>query len=127
MKPVINIVYDNGDTIVILSKNLEGLTTYEKAQEIRKFYTSETKQFETTIEYLIIDKLNDFGIIPVDDSDEAIGSALSILKNRYRKNIKIIDAYEGYKGKIIHKALNQTCIEEDNEISIANKIILEDL
>lgn len=127
MKPVINIVYDNGDPIVILSQELKGLTMYDKAKEIKKFYTNEIKKFETTIEYLIVSELNDFGIIPTDDSEDAIASALKILRNGYHKNIKIIDMYADFKGKIIHKALNQTCIEEDDVISIANKIMLEEI
>lgn len=125
MKPVISVVYDNDDPIVVLSKNLDGLDAYEKVREIRKFYTSEIKQLEAMVEYIIIDKLNDYGIIPVDDSEEALESAFNQLRNVYDKKITIIDKYENYKGKIIHKGLKQTCIEEDNEVSVANQIKVE--
>lgn len=124
MKPVISIYYDGVNPIVVISKNVDGLDAYEKARETRKFYTSEVKQLESTVEYLIIDKLNDFGIIPTDDDEESIKSAFAKLLRDFGIEIKIIDTYADYKGKIVHKKLNQTCIEEDGELSIANTIVI---
>lgn len=127
MKPVISVYYDdNANPIVVLSKNIADLENYEKARETRKFYTNEVKQLESTVEYLIIDILNELGVIPYDDTDEALESAFRKLYKDYGKTIKIIDEYENYKGKIVHRKLNQTCIEEDSELSIANKIVVCD-
>ena len=127
MKPVIEVIYNEyGNPIVILSKNISGLSTYDKARETRKFYTSEVKQLETMVEYIIIDVLNEFGIIPYDDSNEAFESSLQKLAQRNMK-LNIIDEYKDFKGKIVHRALNQTCIEDGEELSIANKIVLEEM
>ncbi len=127
MKPVISVLYDeNENPIVVLSKNISGLDQYEKVKETRKFYTSEVKQLESMVEYLIIDKLNDYGIIPFDDSEESLQSAFQKLAENYKMRINIVDGYSDYKGKIVHRGLKQTCIEEDNELSIANKIMLEE-
>ena len=125
MKPVINIYYENENPIVVLSKEIKGLETYERVRETRKFYTSEVKQLESTVEYLIIEILSDYGVIPYDDTEEALESAFNKFYKEYHKQIKIVDVYENYKGKIVHKKLNQTCIEEDNELSIANKVVVE--
>ena len=128
MKPVISVLYDEFEhPIVVLSKNISGLDQYEKVKETRKFYTSEVKQLESMVEYLIIDKLNDYGIIPFDDSEDALESAFRKLAENYKMRINIVDEYSDYKGKIVHRALRQTCIEEDNELSIANKIIVEEI
>ena len=125
MKPVISVVYDGENPIVVLSKNINGLSDYEKIRETRKFYTSEVKQLETMVEYLIIDKLNDYGIIPIDDDEDSIASAFDKLNRQHNVHIRVIDKYANFAGKIIHRKLNQTCIEEDGELSIANEIILE--
>ena len=127
MKPVISIVYDKDSPIVVLSKDISGLDDYERARETRKFYTSEVKQLETTVEYLIIELLNDYGIIPTNDDDEALESAFNKLRKDYGKVVKIIDKYSDFKGKIAHRKLNQTCIIEDDELSIANQIVLEEI
>lgn len=127
MKPVISVIYDeNENPIVVLSKNISGLDQYEKVKETRKFYTSEVKQLESMVEFLIIDKLNDYGIIPFDDSEESLQSAFQKLAENYKMRINIVDGYSDYKGKIVHRGLKQTCIEEDGELSIANKIMLEE-
>lgn len=128
MKPVISVLYDeNENPIVVLSKNISNLSNYDKARETKKFYTSEVKQLETMVEFIIIDKLNDYGIIPFDDSDEAFDSALSKLEKEHHLRVRIIDAYYDYKGKVVRRKLAQTCIEEDGELSIANKIVLEEI
>jgi len=127
MKPVISVVYDESENpIVILSKKIDGLDQYDKAKETRRFYTSEIKQFESVISFQILDILDDYGIMPYDDSDEAFASALQKLREIYHKQITIVDMYSDFKGKIVIRLQEQTIIEEDNELSVANKIILEE-
>lgn len=128
MKPVINVVYDeDNNPIVVLSKKISGLDAYDKAKETRKFYTSEIKQFESVISFQVLDILNDYGIIPYDESDDAFESALTKLAEIYHKQISIVDMYSDFNGKIVIRLNRRTIIEDDDELSVANKIILEEV
>lgn len=129
MKPVLNTYKDeNGNDLVVISKYVGQLDEYDRTYEIKKFVKSEVKQLEYAIEYIIISILNDeFGIIPSDSSDEAIESALDLLKLKFGKTIDIVDLYQSTKLKVVSRENKQTCvIDDDDYISIANKVVIKE-
>lgn len=126
MKPVLQVIEAEDGFTVEISKNIYGLSKYDMAKEIKKFYTSEVKQLESTIESCVLELLDRFGIIPYDDTEEAIKSAIDKLFHDYEYHIVIEDSYEKTTEKIVHKKKRQTCIIDEYKIlSIANKVYLE--
>lgn len=127
MKPVIETYKDqDGQDIVCISKCLKGLSAYDRSLEIKKLVKTEIKQFEFAISYVIVSTLfEDYGIMPTDSSDEALQSAMKLLKEKYGLWFEIEDIYEHTKLKVVHKELKQTCVlDDDDYISIANKIVV---
>lgn len=126
MKPVLQIIEDGNGYIVEISKNIYGLSQYDKAREIKKFYTTEVKQLESTIESCVCELLDQFGIYAIDDTEEAIKSAIDTLYYKYQRHIAIVDLYENTKEKVIHRKKKQTCILDNKYmLSIANKVFIE--
>lgn len=126
MKPALQVIEQGDGYIVEISKNISGLSQYDKAKEIKKFYTSEVKQLEGTIEICVLSLLDQFHIVAYDDTEEAIKSAVDKLHYDYGKSIAITDLYENTKEKVVHRKKNQTCILDEYDIlSIANKVFIK--
>lgn len=126
MKPALQIIEEQDAYVVEISKNIFGLSQYDKAKEIKKFYTSEVKQLESTIETCVLALLDQFGIIVYDDTEESVKSAIDKLNREYGREIKICDCYEHIKEKVVHRRKGQTCIIDDfGMLSIANRVYID--
>lgn len=134
MKPVLEVYNEKpNEYIVVLSKDISDIKgKYEITLETQKFYKNEAKKLEEAIDILIIEILQDFGIIPSDITKEAIRSAFMLLQSKHGITIDIEDEYEvipNRDAKMVYRntKLNQTCIIENDILSIANKIIVKEI
>lgn len=115
---------DNNGYIVIMEKSL-GLNNYDmfaKQKEVRKFKTSEKQVFIDTVETVVISLLEEFGIIPYDNTKGALESAFDTLKRKYHKTIKIVDRYRNTRETIVYREPLLTIIIEKGVLSMAQEV-----
>lgn len=111
--------------VYVLSQNIKGFSTYERAKAIDSFIEKETRVLETHISNEIREFLHKQGISIDDGSNRALQQAFCELKAKGRK-IDIVDRYyEIGNERIIGENNNMTVILEDDILSCAIELIIE--
>lgn len=128
MKPTIQVIPndDLNGYIVIMEKTLSGNNMFDNQKEINKFKTTEKKVFIDAIDMAIRKILEQFGIIPFDNTKSALKSAFDTLNGNYGKKLEIVDRYKDLNNVVDRQDLI-TIIIEDKVISCANEIIVKDI
>lgn len=127
MKAVIEIYDDEQSTIVEISKKIVGQSRYERLKSLVQFYTKEVKELENAIDYVILEIMSRYyGIVPTGTTKEDLISAIEIMKAKYGKTFIIEDRYQDTKEIVVHRAHKQTCIMDNDIVSIANEIKIVD-
>jgi len=125
---------EDGNKVVLLSKSLKGLSTYEEIKEIESF-KKDLKRFESGVDFVIRDILNQHGIIPnetqIDDlkpsesTKFAYNKALTELQNKTGFTIDIKDCYENTTEKVLWRKDLITIVQDyDHTISCANEVVV---
>ena len=115
---------ENENSIIfVLSQDISGLSTYERAKAINNFMNKETKVLEIAIETHLRQVLKDNGIFVQDGSKQALERAFIELEHKGIE-IAIYDRYLDLKHEqIIGESSNQmTIIEEDGLLSCAMEV-----
>ena len=110
--------------IFVISQDINGLDTYEKAKAINTFVNRETKVLETCIENHLRQVLINNGVIPVDGSESALKRAFDDLEYLHHKKIEIRNRYVDTKETIIgeNAETQMTIINEGDVLSCAVEI-----
>ena len=118
---------ENGK-IFVLTQNIKDYNEYEKAKAINHFISNETKVLETILDNHCRTLLRENGVKIQDGSNSALNQAICELKVK-GKDIAIIDRYyEINNERIIGQSPNQmTVIQEDDTLSCAIEVVLEDV
>lgn len=126
MKPTIQVIIneDSSGYIVLMEKALgnENHDMFGKQREIRKFKITEKQVFIDTVEQVVITLFGEYGIIPYDNTKQALESAFDTLKRTYNKTIQIVDRYQDTKETIVHRENLITIIIEKGVLSMAQEI-----
>lgn len=114
-------------TIYVLSLNINGLTTYERAKAIARFIDKETRVLEMAIDNDLRQVIRALGVSIADGSDDAMAQALADLRAKGIEIALIDRYYELNNEKIIGESPNHmTVIEEDGVISSAMEVIVNE-
>ncbi len=115
---------EDGSTIFIMSLNIKGLDTYQRAKATKRFIDNDTKVLETVIETHLREFLRRNGVIPHDGSLDALNQAFAKLEVLGRK-IEIVDRYYEIEGERIVglSSNNMTVILEHDILSCAMEVI----
>ena len=118
---------ENGK-IFVLTQNIKDYNEYEKAKAINHFISNETKVLETILDNHCRTLLRENGVKIQDGSNSALNQAICELKVK-GKDLGIIDRYYEINGeRIIGQSQNQmTVIQEDDTLSCAIEVVLEDV
>lgn len=110
--------------IFVISQDISGLNTYEKAKAINTFVNRETKVLETCIENHLRQVLISHGVIPLDGSESALKRAFDDLEYLHHKRIEICNRYVDTKETIIgeNAETQMTIINEGDLLSCAVEV-----
>lgn len=119
---------ENNGKIFVMSRNIKGLSLYERAKAIEHFIDKDTKVLEMALENHLRQVLRDNGVIPQDGSNGALERAFLQLENKGKK-IEIVDRYyELENERIIGESPNKmTIINENDILSCAMEIYIENV
>ena len=114
--------------VFVLNQDISGLNEYEKAKAINHFINNETKVLETILDNHCRTLLRENGVKIQDGSNNALNQAICELKVK-GKDLGIVDRYyEINNERIIGQSQNQmTVIQEDDTLSCAIEVVLEDV
>lgn len=129
MKPRIDIWQEEDSTIFVMSLDISGLDTFDRAKAIDHFIYKDTKVLEIALENHLREILRGYGIIPYDGSESALEKAFDTLKSKGME-LEIRDRYyELYNERIIALSPNQMTVilESDNILSCAMEIVLNEI
>lgn len=116
---------ENENTLIfVLSQDIRGLTTYERAKAINTFVNRETNVLETCIENHLRQVLIKYGVIPLDGSESALKRAFDDLEYLHHRKIDIRNRYINTNETIIgeNPETQMTVINEDDILSCAVEI-----
>ena len=118
---------EENSKIYIMSLNVGGLNTYERAKATKRFIDSETKVLEMVLESDLREILRSHGIIPRDGTKSALEVAFAQLEAKGVR-IELRDRYYQLNDeRIVGESSNQmTIIEEDNILSAAWEVIVHE-
>lgn len=111
--------------IFVLSQNIRGLSTYERAKAINTFVNRETNVLKTCLDSHVRHVLVENDILPDDGSQSALNDALLKLEAKKGKQVVFYDRYGEYECNetvIGQSPLNWTCINESDTLSCAIEI-----
>lgn len=112
---------DNGNKLFIMTRQIKGLSIYERAKAINKFLEKDTNVLLQAIENYLRSVFIYYGIIPQDGSDDALKESFYRLHSM-GKDIAIIDRYAQTDERIIGERNQMTCILEDDILSAAIEV-----
>lgn len=116
---------ENENTLIfVLSQDIRGLSTYEKAKAINTFITRETNVLATCVENHLRQLLIKYNVVPSDGSESALKRSFSVLEYLHHKKIDIRNRYVETQETIVGENENNqmTVINEDDILSCAVEI-----
>lgn len=112
--------------VFVLNQDIKGFNVYQKAKAINTFISSETKALETAIDVYVRGVLRENGIKIADGSNVALERAFLELENK-GKSINLVDRYyEINNENIVGEINNMTVILEDDVLSCAVEVIINE-
>lgn len=118
---------EENSKIYIMSLNVGGLNTYERAKATKRFIDNETKVLEMVLETDLREILRQHSIIPYDGSQSSLERAFAQLEAK-GYTLEVRDRYyEINNEKIVGESPNHmTVILEESTLSCAMEIILHE-
>ena len=116
---------ENENTLIfVLSQDIRGLSTYERAKAINNFINKETNVLETCVENHVRSVLMKYGCLPIDGSKSALKRAFGDLEYLHHKSIDIRNRYVEMQETIVGENTKNkmTVINEDDILSCAVEI-----
>ena len=116
---------ENENTLIfVLSQDIRGLSTYERAKAINNFINKETNVLETCVESHVRTVLAKYGCLPIDGSKSALKRAFGDLEYLHHKTIDIRNRYVEMQETIVGENTKNkmTVINEDDILSCAVEI-----
>lgn len=129
MRTKINLTrIDENDTekVIVLTKDLNGMTLYEQTKQQQSFVKNDTKQLEYCVDNVIREFLQEFGLFIKDNSKSEYERVFSTLKTCFGKRITIKDLYSNVDEKVVDTSNGRTTIiDKYNVIQCAVSVRLE--
>ena len=116
---------ENENTLIfVLSQDIRGLSTYERAKAINNFINKETNVLETCVDNHVRNVLAKYGCLPIDGSKSALKRAFSDLEYLHHKSIDIRNRYVEMQETIVgeNEKNKITVINEDGILSCAVEV-----
>jgi len=115
---------EDGNKVVLLSKSLKGLSTYEEIKEIDSF-KKDLKRFESGVDFVIRDILGQYDLIPNESDKRGYERSFAILEGKHGVKIDIVDCYENTTEKVLWRKDLITIVQDyDHTISCANEVVV---